>query len=282
MVKIMSDTSTLLSIEEGAARGIVIAPLSVTIDNHTYREYEEISSSELLGLIAQGHIPTSSQPAIGEVLAGFEKLAGNEIIDIAMADGLSGTYETVCAAREQASNKEDITVVNTRTLAGPHRYMTLRAVEMAESNATKDEILAMLDAAMASARSFLIPADFNFLRRGGRLSPLAANMIGKLKVTPILTQASDGKRLDPHMVHRSQKALYRDIVNSFRRHGLEEGKGWLISILHAGNVERSLEIKAACAESFPYAEIEIGELSPVFVVQGGPRCVAVQVVKKQD
>ena len=49
-----------------------------------------------------------------------------------------------------------------------------------------------LDAMMATDLSFLMPADFDYLRRGGRLSPLVS-LVGKtIKLAPVLTQSEDG------------------------------------------------------------------------------------------
>ncbi len=49
MIRIVADSSTLYSVSEGNTKGINIAPLSVTIDNRTYKEFEEIQSKEFVG-----------------------------------------------------------------------------------------------------------------------------------------------------------------------------------------------------------------------------------------
>ena len=57
MIKIVSDSSTLYSIKEGQANNIDIAPLTVSIDNKTYREYEDINTEEFIDIINEGHVP---------------------------------------------------------------------------------------------------------------------------------------------------------------------------------------------------------------------------------
>ena len=95
----------------------------MTIAGRSYREFDEISSDEFVAIIRQGHMPTSSQPAIGEVTALYEEFAGEQILNIAMAQGLSGTYMSAVAAADLCDNADEITVLNSRTLCGPHRYM---------------------------------------------------------------------------------------------------------------------------------------------------------------
>ena len=69
MVRIVSATSTLYSTAQAREAGFAVSPLSVTIAGNSYREFDEISSEKFVEIIRQGNMPTSSQPAIGEVTA---------------------------------------------------------------------------------------------------------------------------------------------------------------------------------------------------------------------
>lgn len=252
-----------------------MSPLSVTIAGESYRELDEMTSEHFVEIIAKGNMPASSQPAIGEVMDLYQEYAGEEIINIAMADGLSGTYQSAVAAAEGAEN---ITVVNTTTLCGPHRYMVEKAVELAKAGKSRREILDALDQMMASDVSYLMPADFDYLRRGGRLSPLVS-LVGKtIKLAPVLTQSEDGRQLVMSAVKRSNKLALQHVAQKPAEHGV--GKGWRIYITHAVHEQRCLEAKAAMEAAFPEAVIECYTLTPAFITQGGPACVAIQVVKE--
>ena len=100
MVRIVSDTSTLYSTQQAREAGFAVSPLAVTIAGETYRELDEITPERFVEIIAKGNMPASSQPAIGEVMDLYQEYAGEEIINIAMADGLSGTYQSAVAAAE--------------------------------------------------------------------------------------------------------------------------------------------------------------------------------------
>ena len=276
MVRIVSDSSTLYSPAQAREAGFAVSPLSVTIGGKTYREFAEISAREFVDIIRQGHMPTSSQPAIGEVSALYEEFSGDEILNIAMADGLSGTYRTAVAARELAENGEKITVVNTRTLCGPHRYMIQRAVEMAKSGASMKELLSWLNVRIDSAKSYLIPADYDYLRRGGRLSPLVSH-VGKLaNLAPIMTQTDDGCRLTIASIRRGYSAAIRYVADQLQKKGI--GQGWRVYIAHATTQERVSLAEQKLRESLPGATIEVVDLSPAFITQGGPDCLAVQYI----
>ena len=277
MVRIISDTSTLYSTRQAREAGFAVSPLSVTIGGKSYREFDEISSDEFVEIINQGHMPTSSQPAIGEVSALYEEFAGEQILNIAMAHGLSGTYMSAVAAADLGENAEDITVVNTRTLCGPHRYMVEQAVAMAKNGASLEELLAWLNKRVDTAKSFLIPADFDYLRRGGRLSPLVSH-VGKLAgLAPIMTQTEDGTRLTVASIKRGFKHAVKYCVDDLEKKGI--GKGWKIYISHAAAPEKADQALELLRAAMPEAAFEIVPLSPAFIPQGGPGCIAIQYVE---
>ena len=205
MIRIVSDSSTLYTKAEAEAIGIDIAMLTVTVNGKTYREQEEIKTEEFIDIIHQGHVPSSSQPAVGEVLDIYNKYPQDEMLNITIADGLSGTYQTACGAASMAHTPERITVFNSRTLCYPQRVLVLRALDLAKKGLDAHGIIAELEKLLHTAKSYLIPRDFDYLRRGGRLSPLMAN-IGKLiKLAPVMTPTADGKQLTRLSLQRSFK-----------------------------------------------------------------------------
>lgn len=276
MVRIVSDTSTLYSTTQAREAGFAVAPLSVTIAGKSYREFDEISSEEFVGIIRQGHMPTSSQPALGEIVAMYEEFADDDIINIAMANGLSGTYNGAVSAAELCENKDRITVINSRTLCGPHRYLVEKAVEFAKEGLSVNEILEKLKSKIDAAKSFLVPADFDYLRRGGRLSPMVS-FVGKTAgLAPIMTQTDDGCRLIVAAIRRGFKRASEYITKYFEKSGV--GKGWRVYISHAGALNKAEYVLEMLKQAMPGAKYEILPLSPAFITQGGPGCFAVQVI----
>lgn len=276
MVQIISDTSTLYSVREGKEKNIEIVPLQVTIQSKTYVEFEEIQSKELIDLINQGGIPSSSQPTIGRVLEAYEKHKDQPILNITMADGLSGTYQSAYMAKNQSEG--DITVLNSKTLCGPHRYLVNKAVKLAENGKSVEEIVDILTPSIQNSVSFLIPQDFEFLRRGGRCSKVAASLGGLLKLVIVMKQSDDGKQLDKHVLARTYRKALASICDTFHEKGVDEN--YVISISHATNQEQVNDTYQFIHQSFPNTEIEIFDLSPVFITQGGPGCLAIQAIKK--
>lgn len=277
MVKIVTDSSTLYSPEEGKKIGFAVTPLCVSIADLEDRDLQ-VDMDLFYGKIAEGNHPRSSQPPVGEVMEVYEAFPQDEIINIAMADGLSGTYQSACGARESVKNKENITVFNSKTLCGPHRYMVEKAQKMKEAGCSKEEILAWLKYASEHHESFLIPQDFEFLKRGGRLTPVAAAFGSVLKLKPVMKQTDDGKKLDKFAVKRTMKAAVDAIIEHLQKAKLD-GRH-VLYVSHARVPEDAKKIVAQLKEIFPEVEYHILELGAVFVTQGGPGCVAIQYIEK--
>ena len=278
MVRIISDTSTMYSTKQAEEAGFSVSPLAVTIAGESYRELDEMAHERYVDLIAQGNMPKSSQPAVGEVLEQYERFAGEEMINIAMADGLSGTYSSAVTAAQMVDHPENITVINSETLCGPHRLMVETAVRLAKEGLTRPQIVEKMEDMMKHMKSFLMPADFDYLRRGGRLSPLVSLVGRTIKLAPVITQSEDGRQLVMSAVKRSYKLALQHVAQKLAEHGV--GKGWRIYITHAVHEARMHEAKVVMEAAFPEATIECYMLTPAFITQGGPSCVAVQVVKE--
>jgi len=277
MVRIVSDTSTLYSTAQAREAGFAVSPLSVTIAGKSYREFDEITSEEFVAIIRQGHMPTSSQPAIGEVEDLYNSYPGQEILNVTMALGLSGTYTGALAAADLCDHSDKITVLNTRTLCGPHRYLVERAVQWAKEGLSRDKIVEKLNALMDTAKSYLVPADFDYLRRGGRLSPLVSYVGKAANLTPIMTQTENGERLTVAGIRRGYPHAVKYIVEQLKKAGVQ--KGWQVQISHAGALEKAELTLKALKEAMPEVDYHIYPLSPAFITQGGPGCVAIQYIK---
>lgn len=280
MIKIVTDSSTLFSVKEGQAKNINIVPLSVTINDKTYKEIEDINTEEFISIINDGYIPMSSQPPIGEVINIYEKYQDDEIINISMADGLSGTYTTACMAKNMLEYGDRISVINSKTLCGPHRYLVEVAVKLAEANKSREEIVREIEELKETSKSFLIPNDFDFLVRGGRLNPVVGKIGGLIKLVPVMKQDDDGRTLVKFVTKRTFSKAILSICESLKELGVNEN--YKIYIAHACKEELANIAKGIILDNIICNDIEILKLSPAFTTQGGPGCIAIQMIKKHS
>lgn len=276
-MQIITDTASLYSPSEGRELGITVIPSCVLIEGKAYRDYEDISSEECLKLIGEGAIPTTSQPAIGDVL---DILEDNEddVLYLSIGDGLSGAYQNAVGAKNSVEHNKKIHIIDTGTLAGAQRYLVQKAVKLRKSGFSIEKIIEELYKCIETSVSFVIPEDFEFLKRSGRLTPIAAKIGGLIKIVPVLTQTADKKRIAPFVIKRSVKKAMEAIMAHLRALGVDEN--YLISIGHAGAYEKAKAALEQIKTEFTNTTTEILQLAPALMTHGGPGCITIQAIRK--
>ena len=276
-MKIITNTASLLTQEEGKKRGICIVPVSVSLGNRSFRDYIDIGPDEFSALLHGDEAPFSSQPAVGDFLNLIED-TDEETILLTVADGLSGEYNTVMGLRNSLPNKHLVHVINSRSLAGPLRYMAIKAAELRDQGASADEIIRQIKVCAATTISYVIPSDFRYLKKSGRINNLTSVIGGALHLLPVLTQTEDRKRIAFMTVRRTWKASVSAIISSLKEAGIDERH--LISVAYADKKDLAAKVRKHIQDSFPKVESEILQLSPSLITHGGPGCIVVQAVRK--
>lgn len=280
MIRIISDSSSLYSEKKGQEKNITIASLTVHINGKSYREYEDIETEEFINIINEGHMPTSSQPSIGHVVDMYNQYEEDEIINISMAGGLSGTYNSACVARGMAENPERIHVINSETLCGPQKYLVDLAAALVEEGKECKEIVDEINKALKESKSYLIPHDFDYLVRGGRISSIVGKIGSAIKLVPVMTMSDDKKSLVKFTTKRTYKKAVQKIIEQMTEDGINSEHK--LYIYHACNEDGAEEVKKIILSAIPDADIEVGLLGPAFTTQGGPGCISIQHIKKHD
>lgn len=276
-MQIIADTATLYTPAEGKELGVTIIPVFVVIDGKSYKDLEEMSSEKFLELVEAGAVPTSSQPAIGDLIEVFEQNDEEKLV-LTVGDGLSGAYQNAVGARNTMENGEKIHVMDSKSLAGPHRYLVQKALALKEKGVDMARIKAELQESIDSSVSFVIPVDFNFLKRSGRLTPLAAKIGSMIKLVPVLTQTEDKKRITPFAIKRSGKKAVMAILDHLKEIGVNED--YYITVCHGGVQDKAREVLDMIKGKFERATVDLFQLSPSLITHGGPGCIVIQAIRK--
>lgn len=274
-MKIITDTSALYSLQEGKELGIEVIPACALVDGVVYRDYEDISSEEFMKLIEEGKVPTTSQPAIGDVIDIFEGTQ-EDILYLTIGDGLSGTYQNAMGAKNAVEKNDHIYIIDTQTLAGAQRYLVQKAIMLKKAGLEIKEIVRQVKKSVVTSASFVIPNDFNYLKRSGRLTPIAAAICSVIKIIPVLTQTEDMKRIKPYAIKRSHKKAVDAVIEYFK--GMSVNKDYIISIGHAGVRQVAENVVKQIRNHFSDTTIELFQLSPTLITHGGPGCITIQAI----
>lgn len=150
--------------------------------------------------------------------------------------------------RTLRKQRQNYRVFNSTTLCDPHKYLVQKAIEFSKKDLTAKEIVKKLQKALESEASFLIPSDFEYLKRGGRLSPLAAKITGKLKLFPVLKKNDDGTTLNRYSIKRGFTHAVKSICEHLKENLLS--KEAIIYISHGEDIELANKTKNIVSEFF--------------------------------
>ena len=276
-MRIISDTSTLYSPTEGAALGVHIIPASIIYRDKAYRDFIDITTDKFLHLVRSGATPTSSQPAIGDLLDVFEE-SDEETLALFIGDGLSGGYANAVGARNTLEDPSPIHILDTRTLAGAERYLLEKAVRLRSEGLSLSAIEAQLQHSIDASVSYVIPADFEFLKRSGRLTPIAAKISSIIKIVPVMTQTPDMKKITLLTIKRSVRKAAEAIIENMKKVGVDAS--YKFYICHGGDLAAAEAARDQLLAAFPGADLELLPLSPAMITHGGPDCVLFQAIRK--
>lgn len=276
-MRIVTDTSSLYSPEEGKKFGIDVVPACAIIDGVSYKDYEDISSEEFLERIKEGVVPTTSQPAIGDLIDIFEGTE-DDIVFFGTCDGLSGIYQNAMGAKNSIEDNEHIVVLDSKTLAGPQHYLVEKAMQLRDKGVGLLELAKELQKSIDNSISFVIPFDFNFLKRSGRVTSLVAAIGNAVKIVPVMTQTEDRKRIKPFAIKRSKKKAVEAIIEHLQQMGVDEK--YVVSICHGGAPEAAKEVLEQIKAKLSNATYEMYMLSPALITHGGPDSIVIQAILK--
>ncbi len=220
-------------------------------------------------------LPTTSQPSIGDFLAAWEPLldAGQDVVSIHLAGGISGTYEAARQAQGLLSERglaERVEVIDGETACGGLGMLVLAAAAAAEEGAGKEEVAARVRSARERLRIWFCLDTLEYLRRGGRIGKAQAWLGGTLRIKPILSLESEIVPVE--RVRTAGRAFERMVRYAEELHQAGSD-GWVVQHIQAPEqAERLIE---RCRRIFDSEPLFTSEVGPVIGTYTGPGLIGV-------
>lgn len=257
---------------------LFVIPIPVILDGKIYNEGIDIEADEYYGLLNKSKdFPTTSQPAVGEVLALYEELKRkgyDTILSIHLSSGISGFVNTLHAMKNDIDGVK-IVPYDSKITSMPMGHMVEAALDLNQKGQSLEEIIAHIDRIRDNTYAYLIVDDLNNLVRGGRLTNGAALIGGLLKIKPILT-FSEGKIVLFEKIRSSKKAFARaEKVIGMRNEEIAPPDK--LYVIHANNLEVAIQEKEKLQKQYPHADIEIGHFGPVIGSHLGEKAIGLAI-----
>lgn len=269
-IAVVTDTGSNLSFAQAKELGIYLLPLQITIDETTYQDTLEISTQDIYNELANGKMPKTSMAAYQKIYDLFEELKKDydTIFAVPLTNGLSTNASTMQSiARELEMNVHVIDMYATCAL---EKHVAIWIKKLVDEHKSSEEILKIIQPAIDESNSLILVKNLQHLKRGGRLTPMAAALAGLLKIYPVLhINKSTEKRADAYAIDKIMDDI--DIQHTH------------IYIIHSNFLEGADHFKKCFIEKgVPEQNIHIDYISSVIAVHTGLGCIAIQYIREEN
>jgi DegV family protein with EDD domain len=268
-VAIVSDTCHYLSAEVVAENDIHLVSLYVHWHGEARRESDITDYDEYYGRLGSDpELPTTSQPSIGDFLAVYEPLldAGDEIVSVHLAGGMSGTVRAAEQAREQLGERAGrVHVVDSATACGGEGLVILAAAAAARNGLDGAAVAEHARTARSQLKMWFAIDTLEYLRRGGRIAGAQAWLGSALRIKPILTVEAEITPIE--RVRTSKRAFERmvDLLQTLHDDGADA-----YMVQHIQAPAEAKELAARAEAIFGHGPRVISEIGPVIGTHVGP------------
>ncbi len=281
-IAILTDSCSGMNQKESSEWGIYYLPLQIVCQEAQYLDGISIELQELYELLRKGEQMTTSMPPIALIDSTLDQIKADgydTIICVPITSGLSSTASMIGAtAKEKGLNLYIVDCFSTCYL---QCYLAQCAKRLADQGLDAETIVARLQASIASSNTLIIPDDLQHLKKGGRLTPMAAALGGLLKIKPILqlNQSCEGK-IDVYDKVRTMAKAQGKAIDTFVQEHV--GEDYILSCLHTDAMSEGLLLQEKMKAALPHCKIYFGYIGAVISVHTGIGCLGIQYIKRVE
>jgi DegV family protein with EDD domain len=273
-VAIVTDTCHYLPADVAEAQGIHQVSLYVHWPEGAQRESEITDYNAYYRRLGSDSVlPTTSQPSIGDFLAVYEPLldAGDEIVSVHLAGGMSGTVRAAEQARDQLGGRAArVHVVDSATACGGEGLVVMAAVAAARGGVDGATVAQHARDARSALKMWFVLDTLEYLRRGGRIAGAQAWLGSALRIKPILTVESE---ITPVERVRTSRRAFERMVDLLRERAEAGADAWMVQHIQAP--DEAARLAARGTELFGVPPRVISEIGPVIGTHVGPGLLGV-------
>lgn len=279
-IAILTDTGTSITPFEAKEQGIFLLPLQIVEGLKSYNDLIDLDTEQVYQMI-QNHIPlTTSLPSLSVIYETIEQIKQEgyeQIIAVLLTKAISSTASVVKTTANELSIP--ITLIDTYTSCQIQRHVVYRIKNLINLNLSIDNILSIIQDEINNSSSYILAGDLNHLKRGGRLTPLAASFANMMKIYPILKMDKDTEgKIDVYNKVRTKKKSIRTIIDmSIPQDQMNDYKYF---VLHSDDLEKAISIKNELLNKGINEEnIVTTHFNSIIAVHVGMKCLAIQHIK---
>ena len=294
-IKIISDSSCDISLEEAKKLDLEIIPFYVSFDGKNYiKEQVDIETQAFYEKMLENPkvFPKSSLPSIQDYVDVFTKYAekGDDIICVCITSKFSGSYNSACNAAEIVKSdypNVKITAINSMVNTVLQGLIVKEIIRMRDNGLSYEEIIENTERIKKTGRIIFTIGGMEYLLKGGRVGKVLSGAVSKFKVMPIIT-LTEGE-IFPSGICRSRQSSISKVIEKFKSHMINEKinmKDYVFATGYGYDIDEALEFKKRIYETGKELcddfEITLERIGSTIAVHTGPHALGVGFVEKYD
>ncbi len=275
-LEIFADSAANIPREKVEAMGINVIPCSYEMGGKIIRcpeVPEDFDGRQFYDLLRGKAEVRTSMTNTHEFEEHFEKALekGNDVLYISISSGISGTYNASRIAAEELHDKYPERRIETFDSMGAGLgigLLVLRAAEYRAQGMNLDWILSKLSSDRYGLCEYFTVDDLMHLRRGGRLSGVAAVMGTVLNIKPLLRGDEEGKIVAFSKL-RGRKRAIAAIAEEYKAK-VKDPASQIVAISHGDCLEDAETLAAMVRKIAEPRELIISMHEPFTGIHVGP------------
>lgn len=265
MTKLIIDTTCDRNLEMEQQYDFEVIPLSITLDDKTYLDGEEITVDAVYEAMRSGKVPKTSQISYGSLTKILDKgIQENEdMIYMSFSSKMSGTYQFAYQIIEDYKEKypeRKIKLIDSRGGAGGGALIALQALKMIEAGRPFEEIVHQMEWNIDHVFYRFTLRDLNWLVKGGRVNKTTGYVGTALNIKPYLI-INDGFIQLSKLV-RGEKKIYKKLIEEVKN-GVGDFTDQTIGISHGDDEETAKKIEDMIKEALPNCKTQVFRIGAV-------------------
>ena len=261
---------------------ITILPVHLRIDDQQFDLYPDDFNLEEFNKIYYEAIKDNksvhtSLVSPGEFEEAFKKEIdkGNKIICFTMAEGISGTYQSACLARDMVNEEykeKKVEIINSMTAGFGEGLQVIHASKLVKEGKSFEEIITECEKYKHFVRSDFTVDQIKYLLSTGRVNKALAKFISVLNIKVMLKRSEESKIAFAGTAFgrmNSIKQLARIVLNK-----INKNKKQIVYVTHCNIINDAAKLKDLLLKG-GVKEVEIYDYDYISASHIGPGSLAV-------
>ncbi len=231
--------------------------------------------------MAAGADTRTSQVNVSEFIAYFTPIleAGQDILHVCLSSGISGSYNSACAAQQELQEKypeRNIKILDSMAASSGFGLLMDRLADLRDEGLSLDEVYAWGLAHRLELHHWFFSTDLTFYIKGGRVTKTSGWFGSKLKICPLLNMDNEGKLIPRYKIRTKPKviaAIAEQMVLHAQNGTAYSGKCYMS---HSACYEDARAVADLVEQKFPNLQgrVEIFDIGTTIGSHTGPGTVA--------